>query len=254
MDVGMDLRIAICDDEQHQREYMELLVAKWIKNSSLRAESEGKPRPKLNAKIDCFESAEQFKMLREDAYDILLLDIQMGGQDGVSLARELRANSENLVIIFVTGVPDFVQDGYDVSALHYLMKPVDENKLHTVLDRAATQALDKTRTGSKLLLPVDGDTVRVNLRDILYIESFAHYLEIVQTTGSITVKMPAYKLEQQLGQGFIRCHRSYLVALRHISKITKTDVVLDCGKAIPLSRRMYGAVTEAFMAYVSGAG
>ena len=194
---------------------------------------------------------EQFKMMREESapHDIMLLDIQMGGQDGVSLARELRAHSESMVIIFVTGMADFIHEGYDVSALHYLMKPVDEEKLFAVLSRAAKQV---AKTEQFLLLPVDGETLRVLIGDIMYIESFAHCIEIGLTSDIITVKMPAYKLEQQLSEGFVRCHRSYLVGMKHINKITKADIVLDNGKAIPLSRRMYGAVNEAFMGYLAG--
>ena len=235
----MDIHIALCDDEQRQRDYMALLVNKWAGENNIKAQ------------VSQYESAEQFKMLREDnaPHDILLLDIQMGGQDGVSLARELRAKNENMIIIFITGLPDFIQEGYDVSALHYLMKPVDESKLFAVLSRAATQA---TKAERQLLLPVEGEILRIQESQILYIESFAHYLEIVLISGKINVRMPAHKLEQQLGMGFVRCHRSYLVGLRHISKITKTDVVLDNGKTIPLSRRMYGAVNEAFVGYIAG--
>ena len=241
------IRIAICDDEQQQRDYMTLLVNQWAKAGN------------LSLQLDQYESAEQFKMMREEdtPHDILLLDIQMGGQDGVSLARELRAANESLVIIFITGVADFIQEGYDVSALHYLMKPVDENKLLAVLDRAVQHV---AKAEPQLLLPVEGETVRVPVGDVMYVESFAHYLEVglaaalpQAPSGIITVKMPAYKLEEQLGPNFVRCHRSYLVGMKHVSKITKTDVVLDSGKAIPLSRRMQAAVNEAFMAYISPA-
>ncbi|MCL2527382.1 MAG: LytTR family DNA-binding domain-containing protein [Defluviitaleaceae bacterium] len=235
----MDINIAICDDEKHQRDYMVHLVKTWAKENS------------IMANIDPFESAEQYKIMREEnaPHHVLLLDIQMGGQDGVALAKELRAANEKQAIIFVTGVPDFLQEGYDVSALHYLMKPVNEGKLFSVLDKAATQS---SKTEPQILLPVDGEMVKVLVRDIMYIESFAHYLEIALQTVTLSVKMPTYKLEQQLGEGFVRCHRSYLVGMRHISKITKTDILLDNGKAIPISRRLYGAVGEAFTAFVSG--
>jgi len=235
----MDIRIALCDDEKHQRDYLMLLTGQWANQNNIKAQT------------DPYESAEQFKMMREDStpYDILLLDIQMGGQDGVSLAKELRAQNDNLIIIFITGMPDFLQDGYDVSALHYLLKPVDEGKFFAVLDKAAKQV---SNGGRQLLLPVDGDIVKVSAADIMYIESFAHYLEIVLISSAITVKMPIYKLEQQLGTGFVRCHRSYLVGMRHISKITKTDIILDSGKAIPLSRRLYSAANEAFIKFISG--
>jgi len=227
------------DDEKLQRDYMLHLVSSWAKANNIKAQ------------IDLFESAEQFKMMRDAPYDILLLDIQMGGQDGVSLAKELRAASENMSIIFVTGLPDFLHEGYDVSALHYLMKPVDEDKLFAVLDRAVEQIVQACKTAPQLLLTVEGEAVRIPVLDILYVESFAHYLEIGLPGRTIAVKMPAYRLEQQLGQGFVRCHRSYLVGIRHVSKITKTDVVLDSGKVLPLSRRLYWVVSEAFMAYIN---
>jgi len=230
----MSLSIALCDDEKHQRDYLASLIGKW--------------NPMV--KIEQFESAEQFKMLREDntPHDILLLDIQMGGQDGVSLAKDLRAAREDMIIVFITGLPDFIHEGYDVNALHYLMKPVDEKKLFVVLDKAAGQI---AKTEKTLLLPVDGEIVKIHVNEILYVESFAHYQEVATTSGSFSVKMPTYKLEQQLGRGFVRCHRSYLVGLKHISKITKTDVILDNGKIIPLSRRMYKAVNEAFIDYAT---
>jgi len=230
----MEINIALCDDEKHQRDYLVYLINKW--NPQIR--------------IAQFESAEQYKMLREedDPHDILLLDIQMGGQDGVTLAKELREAKEDMAIIFITGITDLIHEGYDVNALHYLIKPVDETKLFAVLDKAVTQ-LNKTE--KYLLLPVDGEIVKIISNEILYVESFAHYLDVVTTSGNFSVKMPAYKIEQQLGKDFIRCHRSYLVSLRHINKITKTDIVLDNGKIIPLSRRMYKEVNEAFMEYVT---
>jgi len=233
----MDIHIAICDDEKQQRDYMMLLVKKWADEANTKAT------------IALYESAEQFKMMRDESIpnDILLLDIQMGKQDGVSLAKELRANNEKMIIIFVTGLPDFLQEGYDVSALHYLMKPVDEGKLFAVLTKAAQQV---KKVEPQLIFTIDGENLRVAASDIMYIESFAHSLEVVLVSGSITVKMPAHKLQERLGKDFVRCHRSYIVGMRHISRITKTDVVLDNGKSIPLSRRLHSAVNEAFIKFI----
>jgi len=233
----MDIQLAICDDEKQQRTYLEKLAVQWAGAN------------KLTANIHCYGSAENFKFARETDYDILLLDIQMGGMSGVELAKELRRDDERTIIVFITAVPDFIQEGYDVSALHYLMKPVDEAKFFAVMDKAAKLLNRAERT---LLLPVDGETMRIAVSDILYIESFAHYADLTMRGGGVRVKMPSYKLEQQLGEGFIRCHRSYIVALRHISKITKTDVVLDGGEAVPLSRRLYNEVNKAFINYFKG--
>ena len=234
----MDIRIAICDDESYHAEYVARFVEGWADKN------------KFRVSLNFYESAENFKDARDDYIcDILLLDIQMDGQSGVELAKELRETDEKLIIIFITAMPDFVQEGYDVSALHYLMKPMDENKLHGVLDRAVKQL---SKAGQTLLLPMDGDVIRVPPEDILCIESFAHYLEITTVTEMIKVRMPAYKLEQQLGEHFVRCHRSYIVGLKHISKITKTDVILDNRRQIPMSRRLYDNVNKAWISYVKG--
>jgi len=232
----MNISIAVCDDEKHQHQYIETLLTEWAAKNNIQAD------------LNFFESAEHFKARqdKDSSYDILLLDIQMGGQDGIALAKELRKTDEKAIIIFITAIPDFIQEGYDVSALHYLIKPIDEGKLFAVLDRAVKQLAKTERT---LLLPVDAEMVRILETDIIYIESFAHHLEISLKTGHITVKMPTYKFEQQLGTHFIRCHRSYIVNMKYISKITKADIILDNGKAIPLSRRLYNKVNNALIGY-----
>jgi DNA-binding LytR/AlgR family response regulator len=232
-----DIHLAICDDEANQRQYLSALVTQWA------------GRNDYTLRVDNFESAEQFAYGKTVDYDILLLDIQMGKQSGVELAKELRKEDERLIIIFITAMPDFIQEGYDVSALHYLMKPVDENKLFAVLDKAVMRIARQSPT---LLLPVDGDTKRVAVDDILYIESFAHYSEVVTISETSTVKIPISKLEEQLRNKLVRSHRSYLVNIKRIARITKTDVVLDNGKVIPLSRRLYGDVNKAFINYFKG--
>jgi DNA-binding LytR/AlgR family response regulator len=233
----MTINLAICDDETFQRRYLTTLVKDWAAAAC------------LSLRVDCFESAEQFVYGKIIDYDILLLDIQMGGQNGVELAKDLRKEDERLVIIFITAMPDFIQNGYDVSALHYLMKPVDEGKLFDVLNKAVLLISKEDPT---ILLPSDGDTVRVKTADILYIESFAHDSEVVTPAGKIIVKIPISKLDERLSSTMVRCHRSYLVNVSRIAKITKTDVVLDDGKAIPLSRRLYGDVNKTFIAYCKG--
>ena len=225
--------ISICDDEPRQREYLALLVHKWS----------------CSAIVTEYPSAEAFSFARASGTrcDVLLLDIQMGGQNGVDLARELRQTDETLIIVFITALPDFISDGYDVSALHYLMKPVDETKLFRVLDQAAKRLSVTDRT---LLLPVDGEILRLPYKNIICAESLGRAVEITAVNGTYTVNLPTHKIEAELAEGFVRCHRSYLIALRHIQKITKTDVFLTGGKAVPLSRRLYDTVNRALLAHV----
>jgi len=248
--MDLELCIAVCDDDHRQAQYMNALVNKW-------ADERG-----IKVKTYMFDSAENFKSAWNDSkiYEILLLDIQMGGQNGIDLAKELRgtcSTGNKLIIIFVTALPDFANVGYDVSAMHYLMKPVDEAKLSEVLSRAA-KSISKSVTA--LLLPVDDGIMRVAAGDIICIESSAHSSEITTANGTLKVKMPISELERRLidpagiaiDVSFARCHRSYIVGLKYVDKITKTDIILDNGMAIPLSRRLYSEVNQSLIKYFKG--
>lgn len=236
----MERQIAVCDDEYQQTEYIKILVKKWADENNI----------KVN--IEMFDSAENFKSAwaKDKNYDILLLDIQMSGQNGIELAKELRESNDKLIIIFITALPDFIADGYDVFALHYLMKPINEMKLFGVLDRAE-KSISKTVTA--VFLPIESENIRIATDDIMYIESFAHFLDVATVKGTYRIKMPIYELEQQLGDNFARCHRSYIIGLKYVDKITKSDIVLDNGITVPLSRRLYNEVNKALIRYFKGA-
>jgi len=230
----MEINIAVCDDCHQQTEYMKMLVNKWANEKNIKIT------------VDMFESAENFKSdwNENKASDILLLDIQMSGQNGVELARDLRRTDENLIIIFITAFTDFISDGYEVSALHYLVKPIQERKLFETLDKAVKSL---AKNNSAVFLSADDGDIKVLLDDIIYIESFDHFLEITTIHGKLTVKMPLYELERNLGGNFIRCHRCYIVNMKYIKKITRTEITLDSNEAIPLSRRLYTDMNRAMI-------
>ena len=230
----MKIKIAICDDEHQQTEYIKMLVSKWANENNI----------KIN--IEMFDSSENFKSAWNENknFDILLLDIQMNGQNGVDLAKELRGTDENLIIVFITALPDFISEGYEVSALHYLIKPVNTEKLYAVLDKALKSL---TKNNSAVFLSADDGDIKVLLDEIIYIESLDHFLEITTIHEKLTVKMPFYELERNLGGNFIHCHRCYIVNLKYIKKITRTEITLDSSETIPLSRRLYADVNRAMI-------
>jgi len=234
----MEIKFAICDDELELAQYVRTLVTKWADKNN------------IGVTIDMFESAEHFKTAQFEniQFDILLLDVQMSGQNGVDLAKEIRESDTKLSIIFITGFTDYMSEGYDVSALHYLIKPVKQNKLFETLDRAA-EKLEKSKRIDILLIDADGVNFKIPLDEIIYIEAFGHSVTIHTTDGKYDVQQNIGQIENELDNNFFRCHRSYIAGLKYIRKISKTEILLDTGNTIPLSRRIYNAANQAFINY-----
>ncbi|HOP11747.1 MAG TPA: LytTR family DNA-binding domain-containing protein [Oscillospiraceae bacterium] len=230
------MRIAICDDNPVQAGNLQKIVSGWIEQRGVRACVTKYP----SAEAFLFEYAENMSV------DILLLDILLSGMNGVELARRIRESDAHPQIVFITAYSDFVADGYDVDALHYLMKPIEPEKLCEVLDKAV-KSLSKAEPS--VMLETEEGIVRLLEKDIIYAEAFSHIVCVKCICGDLTVKTPISELETQLGESFVRCHRSYLVGLRHIRQITRTDVILDDGGKLPLSRRNYDAVNRKFISF-----
>ncbi|QHT61416.1 response regulator transcription factor [Paenibacillus lycopersici] len=233
----MHLKFAICDDEQVETNYLSALAAGWAQTRNHTAE------------IRTFGSAEAFLFHYADdkSADILLLDIEMGAMNGIELAHRIRQDNESIQILFITGYSDFMAYGYEVSALHYLMKPVNEDKLFDVLDKAVRQS---NKSDKAIMLTVGGESVRIPHKDILCVEAIAHSVIVTTQTGRFEAKLSLSEIGGQLSrQEFSRCHRSYIVGLKWIKRITKTDIVLDNDMSVPLARRSYGEVNQAFIRF-----
>ena len=167
----------------------------------------------------------------------------MGAMDGVTLAKKLRQKNETLQIVFITGYSDYIAEGYEVSALHYLMKPVKKEKLFSVLTRAA----EKLRKDEKALhLEAGGQLVRIPIYTIRYADVQGNYVT-VHAFQDFTVKMTLSELEKGLDDRFYRVGRSAIVNLTKISRVTKTEILLQDGTAVPLPRGAYDGVNRAII-------
>lgn len=229
----MKYKIAICDDAAEDRTYVTGIVEKW-------ADAAG-----YAVQINAFASAENFLFhyADESDYDILLLDIEMDAMDGVTMARQLRRENDVVQIVFITGYSDYIAEGYDVAALHYLMKPVRADKLFTVLDRA----VEKVARNEKVLhFEVGGEMVRVPIYQIRYAEVMGNYVTI-HAAEDVTVKMTLGELEKQLDERFYRAGRSIIVNITQISRVTRTEIRLGNGTVIPLPRGAYEGVNRAII-------
>lgn len=231
------MRLVICDDEATQIAWLKEKVAQFANERGAYID------------VAAFSSAEAFLFDYSENHnvDILLLDIEMGGMNGVQLAHEIRKDNGAVQIVFITGYPDYIGEGYDVAALHYLMKPVKTDKLFEVLSRAADAVASQPRF---FLLPVGKEVVRVCEQDIVYAEAQGHYMYLHTTDGEHKLRMTIGELADRLGDGFFKCSRSFLVGLSHISRITKTTVVLENGFELPLAKGLYDSLGAALIKHV----
>lgn len=233
----MKLKMAVCDDDSAQRTYIYEKISSWVKRNRHLAEI----RQYAGAKEFLFDYSE------EKDFDILLLDIEMPGMNGVELAKLVRNGNSTIQIVFITGYYEYFSDGFDVSALHYLIKPVDEGKLYPVLDRAVNHLASRER--SVLLAAADG-SIKLPQADILYVESENVYIIVHAAQENYRVRMTLGKFAAQLDETFFKVHRSFIVGLRHVRKITRRDITMANGDTVPISRGMYDTVHAALIKYL----
>ena len=178
----------------------------------------------------------------------------MRGQNGMELARQIREKEEDVILVFVTSDASYVFDGYEVGAYRYLMKPVEERKLWEILDYVRAQ--NATEEENYILVKKGSQSVRVNLRDILYIEAQKHYVNLhLEKVEPMTVKAVFAELLQEIQEKsdtFLATHRSYAVNIDKVVRIGRTECILSDGSSIPVSRSFYKAVNEAFIKYHLG--
>ena len=233
----MALSIAVCDDDETDLQYITGLVNTWAAQA------------RIPVSVRTFPSAEAFLFhyAENRDFDILLLDVEMGKLNGIDLARQIRAQDSCVQIVFITGYSDFMAEGYDVSALHYLMKPVKTGKLEEVLSRAAELSRQERPF---LLVIAERETIRIFFDDIYYAESQGHYMLVYTREAQYRVRQAVSGLLEQLDQGFYRCGRSFVVNLRHVCRITKSEVFLDNQSSLPLGRGQYDEINKTMINYL----
>ncbi|MCD8105377.1 MAG: LytTR family DNA-binding domain-containing protein [Lachnospiraceae bacterium] len=221
----MAYRVAICDDSKIDAEYVKQILCRWAKDRG------------ADVCPEVFPSAESFlwKYEEDQLWDILLLDIEMGTMDGVTLAKRIRKGNEAAQIVFITGFPDFMAEGYEVSALHYLLKPVKSDKLYAVLDKAVNNLAKKEK---RLAISFDRETEYVPLDKITYIEAQKQYVVVRTETQEYCMKTSLASTEKDLDEYFFRCQRSFIVNLRYVLRIGNDHVILKNGAEVPISRGM----------------
>lgn len=233
------MRIAVCDDEKEIRD----MFVKKI----------GTLYPK--AELLLYQSGEEL-LLSDKEPDILLLDIQMPGKNGMEAAEELRRKNKKAIIIFVTALDDFVFQAFDVGAFHYLVKPFTDRKFAEVLQKAVEQFEDRNRQEGadkkgkmpSLMVTTGGKHVAVNLEDIVYAEVFDRKVILHTMDADIEYYGKMKELEEKAGDEFYRTHRSFLVNFDFIRKYDATTVYLEKGQA-HMARQNYQEFVKQYLRY-----
>jgi DNA-binding LytR/AlgR family response regulator len=221
---GMDrvLRIGICDDESHFRETLNESITKILF------------RQGIDHSVLHFSSGEELLNGYIDI-DILFLDIQMDGKNGIDTAKEIRTRDENVCIIFISAFPEYAAEGYKVNAFRYITKPFDERELEAELTGAIREA--SRSNAVSLFIQNEKSSCRILTSNIVYIEVRGHKTVIHTTDDKIESNEALSKLEAKLvDQFFYRCHQGYLINLRYIDSVTENNISLRGDGAIPLSR------------------
>lgn len=239
-------KIAYIEDEKAQREYGIHLMEKWAINQGIDLQSFS------------FENAEEFLFKCEPAdgekyrFDFLLIDIAMHKMNGLELAKRIRRKDKQVRIAFLTADRDFAIEGYEVGAVRYLLKPVEEKKLFDLLSQVYSELhLDSNLTERFVVLETNGRKERIGISEVLYMEAVGHYTRIYKIHEMFEIKASFTEILKKLGAAadgcFVQSHRSYAVNLQHVQKIMREKVLLTSGIEIPVSRGAYKAINEAFL-------
>ena len=231
--------IAVVDDEKAIREHICGLVEEQQPESRIEAYATGE---------ELLASGKRF--------DIVFLDIQMEGMNGIEAARSLREKNANLgvedaVLVFITGIKDYVFDAFDLYAFQYLLKPIDERKFAEVLEKAAREAAKKKE---RRVLFIKSRNLTLDQSEILYIESRAKKVEIHTVRQTIEIYAAMDELEGQLGDEFYRCHRAYIVNMDCITEYDSESITLTNGDRVYLTKKKYGEFVKAYMWHLQNGG
>ena len=232
------IRVAIVDDER--------VIREQIRKLAMQQESE--------VSADIYATGNELLVSGRE-YDVVFLDIQMEGVNGIDAARELRKKAEDTVVIFVTANKEYVFDAFDVSAFHYLLKPVEEKKFAEVFERAALESEKrKMFRREQFFIRTRERSITLDIKDILYVESRGKKVEIHTMKESLEMYASMNELELQLGSSFFRCHRGYLVNMFHIAEYDSESILLTDGKTVYMSKDKYRFFVKAYMQYLRNGG
>ena len=235
------MKIAICDDEKQFIDAICPLLKQWAARNAI----------KLT--LHCFTNGDDLIAAhRNICMDLIILDIIMPLLNGMDTARELRNDNQTVPIIFLTSTREYAVDSYEVKAFHYLIKPVDEDKLFRTLDDfLKTIALPQNLFTAQ----TDKGFCKIVLDDVEYLEAQNKEVLVHLSNGrTIVIRELFSKCAEMFSHenGFFRCHRSYIVNLNCIEQFSKKDIITNSDTVIPISRNNFATFKETYFKHMFG--
>lgn len=225
----MKMRVLIVDDEPHAMEVLEKYLSQFNQ-----MELVGK----------CADAIQAFQLLQQKQVDLMFLDIKMPGIKGTDLLRSLKNPPK---VIFTTAYSEYALEGFELNAVDYLLKPISFERFLRAVDKIYQLTENKTRNiitheapvsdhETFIYLKVDRKTTKVNVNDILWIESLRDYVKVVVKDQVYITRQKISILEEMLPENkFVRIHRSFMVALAKIDSFYSQTVEVS-GHELPIGR------------------
>lgn len=225
------IRIAVVEDETHYKEQLVEYLRRFEQEK------------RVNIEIDTYSDGDGIVENYKAQFDIILLDVQMKFMDGMSAAEEIRKMDTEVVIIFITNMPQFAIKGYAVDALDYILKPISYFQFSERLKRAIDRM--EKRESYYITIRVKEGIKRLKVSDIYYIENQGHNLIYSTIDGEFMTTGTMKDLEQELSSfNFFRGHRGFLMNLEHVEGLKGNEAVVR-GIELPVGRTRRKALLEA---------
>ncbi len=216
------IRIAICDDEKHMSDHIRAMASDFFRKKN------------REIQLRTFSSGEEL-LSYDGQIDILFLDIQMKGMDGIETARKLRDSKFRGFLIFITVLKEMVFQSFEVQAYDYLVKPVEEKQFEKTMERLYTSMQNASEDSLLVQKGYEGRIIREE--EIVFCEIIDRKIYLNLASGEVVDYYERIEnLETKLGSHFFRCHRSYLINLKHLKGYKNGTACMDNGKEVPVSR------------------
>ena len=169
----------------------------------------------------CESGVDAFKILQEEPVDLLFLDIEMPKMDGMELIKNLNPLPQ---VVFITSHPEYAAESYEYDVTDFIQKPLTHGRFLKAINKAEqrfkVEKANISSEGESIFIKADSRLVRINLKDICYIEALGNYMKIYTQEGRFTILSTMKEIAEKLsGNDFVRVHRSYLVRLDKIESI-----------------------------------